>query len=56
MNKQDRKNEINFVVDLVQKLCEESKIALMAKTVKGIQMVVVVDATDGQEYYIGRNK
>lgn len=53
---EDRKNEISFVVDMVQKLCVECEIGLVAKEVKGQLMVVVEDARTGQEYYMARNK
>ncbi|MEG2412605.1 MAG: hypothetical protein RSA29_16985 [Clostridium sp.] len=41
-------------MDLVQKLCEESEIGLVAKNVKGQLMVAVQDARDGKEYYLMR--
>lgn len=53
---EDRINEINFIVDMVQKLCEEAEIGLIAKEIKGRLMVVVQDARTGKEYYIGKVK
>lgn len=51
---EDRKNEIGFVLDIIQKLCKIYEIGLIAKEVKGTLMVVVKDARDGQEYYISK--
>ena len=53
---EDRINEINFLVDMIQKLCVEAEIRLVAKEVKGQLMVVVQDARNGKEYYIGKAK
>lgn len=52
----DRKNEITFVMDVVQKLCVSSQITLVAKEVKGQLMVVIKDARDGQEYYLAKSR
>ena len=51
---EDRKNEIGFVLDIIQKLCESVEIGIIAKNVKGTLMVVVQDTRDGQEYYISK--
>lgn len=51
---EDRKNEIGFVLDIIQKLCKIYEIGLKAKKVKGTLMVVVQDARDGEEYYISK--
>lgn len=48
----DRLNEINFVADMIQKLCIEAKIALVAREKKGQLMVLVHDAITGEEYGI----
>lgn len=48
----DRLNEINFVVDMIQKLCIEAQITLVAREKKGQLMVLVHDAITGQEYGI----
>ena len=48
----DRLNEINFVVDMIQKLCIEAQIALVAREKKGQLMVLVHDAITGEEYGI----
>lgn len=53
---EDRINEINFALSMIQNLCEESKIGLLAKEVKGKLMVVVQDATNGKEYYMRKVK
>lgn len=53
---EDRVNEINFVVNMVQNICIEAKIALVAKEVKGQLMVVVQDSTTEKEYYMGKVK
>ncbi|ELC8382980.1 TPA: hypothetical protein K8M95_001483 [Clostridium perfringens] len=46
----ERKNEIGFVLSMIQNLCEEAQIALVAKELKGNLGVVIVDARDGKEY------
>lgn len=51
---EDRKNEICFALDMIQKLCETCEIGLIAKEVKGTLMIVVQDARDGEEYYISK--
>lgn len=53
---EDRINEINFVINMVETLCQEAKIGLVAKEVKGQLMVVVQDATTGQEYCMKKVK
>ncbi|WP_185903787.1 hypothetical protein [Hathewaya massiliensis] len=53
---EERINKINFVVSLVQKLCEEAEIALIPKERKGKLIIVVRDARDGKEYYITTDK
>ncbi|WP_195428339.1 hypothetical protein [Clostridium sp. D46t1_190503_E9] len=53
---EDRINEINFIVDMVHKLCEEAEIGLIAKDVKGQLMVVVQDARNGKEYCMRKVK
>lgn len=53
---EDRINEINFVLSMVQNLCEQAEIGLVAKEVKGQLMVVVQDARNGKEYYMGKVK
>ena len=53
-NMEDRKNEICFALDMIQKLCETCEIGLIAKEVKGTLMIVVQDARDGEEYYISK--
>lgn len=53
---EERINEINFVVDLVQKLCEEADIALIPKERKGKLIIAVRDARDEKEYCIQKNK
>lgn len=48
----DRLNEINFVVDMIQKLCVETNVGLVAREKKGQLMVLVHDAIDSKEYAI----
>lgn len=52
----ERINEISFVMGLIEKLCIESKIALIAKERKGVMYVVIKDATDGKEYALIKDK
>lgn len=32
----DRQNEINFTINLIQKMCETANITLMAKEIRGL--------------------
>lgn len=50
----DRKNEIAFAMDLIQKICEETHIGIIAKEVKGNLMIVIQDAWNGEEYCMTR--
>ena len=52
----ERTNEISFVMGLIEKLCIESKIALIAKERKGVMYVAIKDATDGKEYALIKDK
>lgn len=47
----ERQTEISFVMDMIQKLCEEAKIGLVPYRSKdGQLMVVIEDAIDGSRY------
>lgn len=52
----DRMNEISFVMGLIEKLCIESKIALIARERKGVMYVAIKDDTDGKEYALIKDK
>lgn len=52
----ERKNEIGFVLSMIQNLCEEAQIALVAKELKGTLGVVIVDARDGKEYVMQKSR
>lgn len=49
---EDRKEEIEFVLGMVTKLCEESDIRLIAKESKGMLYVAVQDALDEKIYAV----
>lgn len=54
---EQRKVEIDFALNMIQTICEESKITLIAKEIKkGILAVVIVDAKNGKEYVMKRDK
>ena len=46
----ERKNEIGFVLSMIQNLCEEAQIALVAKELKGTFGGVILDARYVKEY------
>lgn len=51
MSNEERTDEITFVIDMIQKLCEEAKIGLVPyKRKNGNLMVVIEDATNGKQY------
>ncbi|KEH91647.1 hypothetical protein Z962_p0022 (plasmid) [Clostridium botulinum C/D str. BKT12695] len=50
----ERKQEVNFAVNLIQKLCEEANIALIATERQGVKLVVVHDNVEDQDYVILR--
>ena len=52
----ERKNEIGFVLSMIQNLCEEAQIGLVAKELKGTLGVVIVDARDGKEYVMQKSR
>lgn len=52
----ERMTEISFIIELIEKLCIESKIALIAKERKGVMYVAIKDATDGKEYAMIKGK
>jgi hypothetical protein len=46
-----RKEEISFIVDMINKICIESNIALIpCKTKKGTDYVGILDNTTGEKY------
>jgi hypothetical protein len=48
----DRLQEINFAVDLIQKICEEANICLIAKEHKGTKYVSIYDNIENKDYCI----
>ncbi|MDU1540593.1 Uncharacterised protein [uncultured Clostridium sp.] len=53
----DRKNEINFIVDMIYKLCVESDICLLPHELDdGTKLVVIQDNRNGKKYAITKNK
>lgn len=54
---EERKSEIGFVLSMIENLCEEAEICLVAKEIrKGMLGVVIVDTRNGKEYVMARNK
>lgn len=53
---EDRLNEIGFVMNMIQGICEETEIAIIAKNIKGTLCVVIRDARDGKEYVMKKVK
>lgn len=53
---EDRLNEISFVMSMIQKLCEETEIRLIAKELNGTLGVAIQDAKDNKEYVITKVK
>lgn len=52
---EQRKVEIDFALNMIQTICEDAEITLIAKEIKkGTLAVVIVDAKDGKEYVIKR--
>lgn len=45
-----RKAEIGFVLSMIQNLCEEAEICLVAREIKGTLGVAIVDTQNGKEY------
>ena len=52
----EREKEIACTIDLIQKICIELEIALIAEERKGQHMVLVQDARSGKKYAIIKNK
>ena len=46
----ERQSEINTVINLIQGFCETANIVLVAKEVRGINLVAIHDNADGQDY------
>lgn len=53
---EERMKEVNFVVNMIQGLCEEAKICIFAKERKGIKMVCIHDNIDDKDYMLSNNK
>ena len=53
---EDRRAEISMTINLIQSLCESTKICLIAKNNKGLLHVAILDATNGKEYVLVKNK
>lgn len=52
----ERKNELNFIMDIIYKLCVESDICLLPhKLDNGTKLVVIQDNKNGKKYAITRN-
>lgn len=47
---EDRLNEIGFLMNMIQGMCEEAEVCIMPKQVKGTLCMVIQDARDGKEY------
>ncbi|MCD3234588.1 hypothetical protein IRP63_05275 [Clostridium botulinum] len=52
----ERQEEVNFAVNLIQKLCEEYNIALIAKDHKGTEYVAIHDHIEDKDYVIMKDK
>lgn len=52
----ERQQEINFTIDIIQKLCEECNICLMPMERKGIKYVGIHDNVDDKDYCLIKNK
>lgn len=54
---EQRKVEIDFALNMIQTICEDAEITLIAKEIKkGTLAIVIVDAKSGKEYVIKRDK
>jgi hypothetical protein len=53
---EEREAEINTIVNFVQMICRERKIAFVAKDYKGKLIVVAKDMESNKEYALLRNK
>ncbi|WP_443660133.1 hypothetical protein [Clostridium algidicarnis] len=53
----ERKEEISFVLDMITKICNEAKIALIpCETKRGVKYVGVLDNTNGKKYAMIRDE
>lgn len=52
-----KKNEINFIADIIYKLCVESEVCLLPHELdNGTKLVVIQDNRNGKKYAITQNK
>lgn len=52
----NRQEEIDFVINMIYKLCTESNICLIPKERNGINFVAIHDNIDDKDYAIIKNK
>jgi hypothetical protein len=52
----ERQQEINFTINMIQKLCEECNICLVAKERKGVKYVGIHDNVEDMDYCLIKNK
>lgn len=45
-----REEEMAFTIDMITKICNETKIALYPKKVKGNYIMIIQDTETGKEY------
>lgn len=51
-----RQDEINFVANMVQKICEEANVLILPGERNGQRCIVIHDLFDGKDYYLLRGK
>jgi hypothetical protein len=51
-NEEERKQEINFSLDLIEGICNQCQISLFPKEVKGKYVTAIKDEITGKEYLI----
>lgn len=57
LENEERKQEIAFVMDMINKLCEEAEIGLVPyTTTKGVTIVAIQDARNGKMYCLIKPK
>lgn len=47
---EERKEEISFILGMIDKLCKEYQVSIYPKERKGKLIMVIQDATTGEEY------
>ena len=50
----ERVDEINLAMSVIQRICEDAEIGLIAKELNGTIGVVIQDARNGKEYVVKR--